>query len=294
MRKEEGSILVVAMLASLALMATAAAVTVLGNLASRTAETRATATQARYAAETVLARSIHDLGTGGSGAIGPVEAHGFTVTAVVADSLVTARAGGRGQSVELEAAVVPYTVTVPMPGAAYIDSYSELDLSGNALTITGGDEFGIATGDDASLLIAQLDPGSWDQITGLETAPSVGEVEPINVRALAETMSQFGTFSPDDVHLSGSGSGSGVLVVDGDLQVSGSYQFTGLVVVTGAVQLLGGGDSLTVNGSLVVGGDLKVAGNVAVQFDSGVLTQLQADIDAQTPAVRLTGVRLVR
>lgn len=56
--------------------------------------------------------------------------------------------------------------------------------------------------------------------------------------------------STGDLHISGSGSGQGILIVDGDFSITGNFEFTGLVFIYGGFKAAGTGNKL--NGSVNV------------------------------------------
>lgn len=77
--------------------------------------------------------------------------------------------------------------------------------------------------------------------------------------------------------LTGQSSGSGVLVVTGDLAINGGFQWYGLIIVRGTVTFLGGGSTGTnVVGGIIAGSDITNAnttagGSVSVIYSSCAL-----------------------
>lgn len=75
-----------------------------------------------------------------------------------------------------------------------------------------------------------------------------------------------------DLRISSSGTGQGVLLVDGDLEVSGGFTFYGVVVVRGEIRMTGTGGHI--NGTLLTYGDGELSststtlGNSVVQYSS--------------------------
>lgn len=75
-----------------------------------------------------------------------------------------------------------------------------------------------------------------------------------------------------DLRISSSGTGQGVLLVDGNLEVSGGFTFYGVVVVRGQIRMTGTGGHI--NGTLLTYGDGELSststtlGNSVVQYSS--------------------------
>lgn len=49
-------------------------------------------------------------------------------------------------------------------------------------------------------------------------------------------------YSPGDLHVSGGGSGQGILIVDGDFSITGNFEFTGIVFIYGSMKAAGTGN----------------------------------------------------
>ena len=80
--------------------------------------------------------------------------------------------------------------------------------------------------------------------------------------------------------LTGSLTGWGVLIVDGDITLKGSFMFNGLVICLGDADINGGaGDTAKVYGSLLIresttndsSDELRVGGNGSVRYSSQAL-----------------------
>lgn len=66
------------------------------------------------------------------------------------------------------------------------------------------------------------------------------------------------TFIPGSVQLDGNTSGSGILIVDGDLNVHGGLNFYGLIIVLGRISFTGGGSqNVNLYGALLAGQDVN-------------------------------------
>jgi hypothetical protein len=88
------------------------------------------------------------------------------------------------------------------------------------------------------------------------------------------------TYVPGNLDLQAHNTGSGILVVDGDLVIHGGLEFYGLIIVKGAVTFTGGGGG---GGSNVIGAILAgqsaqadtLGGSVNLQFDQCALANAQ-------------------
>ncbi|MCZ6793712.1 MAG: hypothetical protein O7J95_08880, partial [Planctomycetota bacterium] len=162
-------------------------------------------------------------------------------------------------------------------------------------------------GTNYDALMAQIRLENYDQIEGAGGTPAVGEVEAFDLNQIAEqfliaetqdlapgtyTGLNIASLTPGnvvvthvagDLRLSGSGEGSGVLIVDGDLRVSGSFEFTGLVIVRGDMRAVGGGSGIHVIGGVMIGepvdaqtpSEMKIAGNADFVYSSEVMDIIQ-------------------
>jgi hypothetical protein len=83
-----------------------------------------------------------------------------------------------------------------------------------------------------------------------------------------------------DLHVSGTASGTGVLVVDGDLDLSGSFNWNGVVLVLGDVMVTGGGIAKQVVGAMLVQGSVAgtsaLNGNIKLLYSSEMISKLNA------------------
>lgn len=64
-------------------------------------------------------------------------------------------------------------------------------------------------------------------------------------------------YADEDIHLSGSSEGAGILVVDGDLRISGAFTWRGLILVRGRVTMVGGGGTKRVIGGVIIGEEIE-------------------------------------
>jgi hypothetical protein len=87
-------------------------------------------------------------------------------------------------------------------------------------------------------------------------------------------------FAEGGLDITGTVTGHGVLVVQGDLRVTGGLDFGGIILVGGAAIFRSPTQAPTsLHGALVVGGsdirrDLEITGNVQIHYDSSVIEQL--------------------
>jgi len=98
------------------------------------------------------------------------------------------------------------------------------------------------------------------------------------------------TYVPGNLDLQAHNTGSGILVVDGDLIVHGGIQFYGLIIVRGSITFTGGGSG---GGSNIIGAVLAgqsaqadtLGGSAQFQYDSCALANAQT---GQVPHVLAT------
>lgn len=82
--------------------------------------------------------------------------------------------------------------------------------------------------------------------TGLPSEPAPGSYTPVT------------EYIPGSVHLTADASGSGILIVDGDLDINGGLNWYGLILVRGKVSFTGGaGASTNLYGAILAGDDVN-------------------------------------
>jgi Tfp pilus assembly protein PilX len=82
--------------------------------------------------------------------------------------------------------------------------------------------------------------------TGLPLEPAIGSYTPVT------------EYIPGSVHLTSAASGSGILIVDGDLDINGGLNWYGLILVRGKVSFTGGaGASTNLYGAILAGDDVN-------------------------------------
>ena len=87
-------------------------------------------------------------------------------------------------------------------------------------------------------------------------------------------------YIPGSVHLTGDASGSGILIVDGDLDINGGLNWYGLILVRGKVSFTGGaGASTNLYGAILAGDDVN-ASNTAQTDNFGGSINFQYDVCA--------------
>lgn len=102
------------------------------------------------------------------------------------------------------------------------------------------------------------------------------------------------TYIPGSIHLTGNTSGSGILIVDGDLDVNGGLNFYGLILVRGKISFTGGGSqAVNLYGAILAGEEVNaqdqvdgdsIGGSFNFRYDSCAL-KLQSKQLAGPPAL---------
>jgi hypothetical protein len=108
--------------------------------------------------------------------------------------------------------------------------------------------------------------------TGLPSEPSLGSYTSVT------------EYIPGSVHLTSAASGSGILIVDGDLDINGGLNWYGLILVRGKVSFTGGaGASTNLYGAILAGDDVSATnqpqsdnfgGSINFQYDVCALNRL--------------------
>lgn len=83
----------------------------------------------------------------------------------------------------------------------------------------------------------------------------------------------------NDLHISGSITGGGLLLLEGDLDVSGSFTWYGMIINLGVINFTGGGGDIHTYGAVLTTGGLTsntVSGNADVFYSSIALAKLAA------------------
>jgi Tfp pilus assembly protein PilX len=104
--------------------------------------------------------------------------------------------------------------------------------------------------------------------SGLPTEPALGSYTSVT------------EYIPGSVHLTSAASGSGILIVDGDLDINGGLNWYGLILVRGKVSFTGGaGASTNLYGAILAGDDVN-ASNAAQSDNFGGSISFQYDVCA--------------
>jgi hypothetical protein len=151
---------------------------------------------------------------------------------------------------------------------------------------------GTPPGSGKSSLIDQVPLKLIDQVRGAGTSPSIAEKLGVDADALfaqfkgsKKTVIASGTYSnvtwgdfsanrfqvtyaKGDVHLSGSGKGAGVLLVDGALSISGRFDFVGVIIARGDVKVTGEGKGVHLYGTVMTGQSLTISGTTHLLYSS--------------------------
>jgi hypothetical protein len=225
--------------------------------------------------------------------------------------VVTAN-GGQGsadRTIEIEAVKRPFEI---LNTAAYSED-DDFTFNGTQFLISGGDWDpvtetvivgnpevpGLMTTGDPDNITGALSGAQENNVEGTGAEPSV-QASGIDLDldalrdsfvASAEYVVPTGTYDDvswgdydnytvvhgtGDLHLSGTGIGGGVLLVDGNLAISGEFTWYGLVLVMGDLTLTGGGDGVHIYGATLAEGDLKISGNADLLYSSLTLSRLAA------------------
>lgn len=165
-------------------------------------------------------------------------------------------------------------------------------------------------GDAAAALAARLPPGAGAQLVGRGGSPSIAGAALPSAEALADTAGRRAEAQAIGADVSGAlgeglfvspaslrmvdASGSGVLVVNGQLELSGASTFTGLIIALGDVRLDAAG-SAAIDGAVVVGrggATLSLRGSGHIAYDPRVIAAVDALFPGLLPrAARVTGWR---
>ncbi len=83
----------------------------------------------------------------------------------------------------------------------------------------------------------------------------------------------------NDLHISGSVSGGGLLLLQGELTISGSFTWYGMVINVGTITFTGGGNDIHIYGSVLSTGGVSrnnIGGNADLLYSSKALAKLAA------------------
>ena len=167
---------------------------------------------------------------------------------------------------------------------------------------------GISSPSNAAQITSNLNGGQLDNVTGAGSDPSVATSNVnLDIQSIADGWSQVAdiTYAGDQtnpntsgwgdvpaagdptlkiVHIqgtltmSGTGSGAGVLIVDGDFHLGGDFNYNGVVIVLGNLDVVGGGNVKQIVGGVMVQGQTMGTntfnGNVKFLYSSAMINQL--------------------
>ncbi len=95
-------------------------------------------------------------------------------------------------------------------------------------------------------------------------------------------------YVPGSIKLTSAANGSGILIIDGDLEVNGGLNFYGLVLVRGKVSFTGGaGQNVNMYGAILAGEDVNatdqavtdnLGGSINLHYDSCALKQSNSTV----------------
>jgi hypothetical protein len=120
------------------------------------------------------------------------------------------------------------------------------------------------------------------QNCGTQTSQTFG-VYPTGLPSSASGSSPITVYVPGSVKLTSAATGSGILIVDGDLEINGGLNYYGLILVRGKVSFTGGaGQSVNLYGAILAGEDVNATdqastddfgGSINFRYDSCALSQ---------------------
>lgn len=181
--------------------------------------------------------------------------------------------------------------TITVAGAAAVNGNNFL-ISGGA---AGGATYGLAITPPGNLaaLDSQLTGGERNKVTGLGSAPSIGNAPNIELDALvAEARNSanyvltngtlntgsygngsngtaFVTFRDGNLRIAGNIRGSGLLVVTGELRITGTFRWDGLIVVLGRFEC--GSGTAQIYGGVITGPaspELDLRGTIDLRYSA--------------------------
>ena len=190
-------------------------------------------------------------------------------------------------------------------GTQFLISGQDWNPETNSVVAGASEVSGIQTTANPTNISAQLQNNQINNVEGVGSEPSIipapynydvqGMID--SYKGMADDVSAGGTISngslPDwgswndykivyvtnDLHISGSLVGGGLLLLEGNLDVSGSFTWYGLVINTGAITFTGGGGDIHIYGSVISEGGFttnRVGGNADVLYSSMALAKLAA------------------
>ncbi len=209
------------------------------------------------------------------------------------------------------------------PLATFTFNGTSFKVSGKDTNLNGSkgpnpDVPGIGTTGDPGLIAKQLSAKQKADVVGKGLPPSIGTVSSEDIADYAKTLGSIATMTWNDadakqsnaqigdrtkliaqiahakgnLHLSGSSSGCGILVVDGDLEVTGNFDFAGMIFVTGSVTFRGGGNKV-MRGAIftpgnVNGEDVEISGNIDIGYSSEAITKVEQQLSMGVELVSWT------
>ncbi len=216
---------------------------------------------------------------------------------------------GTGQSAHTVAASVQRSATPYTPGAAFSAAPIVSLLLGGEFIINGIGEgcgsgfpaLALKSPEAAQTLLAQLPATAATQLLGDGESPGIAARSFPPLDTLAATAALSPTARLLDAEASGAlgsgilvaassltltdASGSGLLIVDGNLQVSGQMTFSGLVVALGDVQF-DEGSAVQIDGGLLqgtAGSQLHLRGAGSITCDRPAIERVDSDFPGLLP-----------
>ena len=218
-------------------------------------------------------------------------------------------------------AETPFYVDDPLAtfrfnGTAFLINGNDMNLDGTKGPMPALP--GIGTPGDPKGIVNQLSSQQKKDVVGVPAPPSIAKVSSEDITTEMKLLAPLATktFNPGDhisnaqigdlknlkaqiahakgdLDLSGSSTGCGVLVVDGNLTVTGNFDFVGVVYVSGAVVFKGGGGVKNLRGCLftpgnVQGDDVNISGSIQIGYSSQAMDLINKQLSAGVELISWT------
>ncbi len=190
-----------------------------------------------------------------------------------------------------------------MPGIAVFDDLSVSDIQAalrfpDNVAGDGGDPSVVNVSATSTMTLNALLQAA-DRFRSIADAYYPQETNRINNAEFGTPGNPQVTVIGDQLTIGGGSSGSGVLVIDGDLEIRGNFDFEGLIIVTGRGNMtfgnLSAAGNTNIHGAVLVGvpsgtsltGDLDIRGNIDIWYSEQTLNAARAMLgaDLKKPAI---------
>jgi hypothetical protein len=219
---------------------------------------------------------------------------GFPVYHVISVGKIKDPAGRIISSARLSADIAENTIDFQVPGGIYsgtsytFHSQPDIQAPGDTAIVTASSQDlsseGGITGDRVNnsytnmssflgMDISQVKGLATETACGANLPPYLGSYPNDPQIIFVDNACKYCGGSPGGIKLNGNASGSGILVITGDVTINGTFQFTGLVYILGNLTITGTAD---VDGSIMVKGssDTVIGGACSVKLDRDALQKV--------------------